>query len=235
MLCRLHPILKVIYFGGIFMKKIVFFLVVFVSFGICVNAQNFQSINYNDGKVIAFLEDYGISNNTLLVIQNISQQNVIVNYGFVSKSSSSTTVTTRYDEITLKPRQRFERLSWYTLGDVISFAIVNVSIQQNPSSSIRPPQNVTPPSHNNPSTRQPVTVPLWAQGTWGRGDYVIRITSSQIILPSGYSANCNSADENRIFFGNSYYNVRKTNTSNQISFNIYSNNSWGEPIILNAR
>jgi len=72
------------------MKRLVFFLLILVVFGICVNAQNLQRGAYNDGKVFAYIEQrkgtvtdyYGNGRMDILIIENISGQEINLQYVF---------------------------------------------------------------------------------------------------------------------------------------------------------
>jgi hypothetical protein len=206
------------------MKRVILILAVFVGLGICANAQNLQRGTYNDGRILAYIEQYqtrGWTRSAQLIVKNISNNEITVNFCLRSVINDENHRFVKdkmiYFEETLRPGED-KSDSGYQSGYgsgyyfVESFAIMNVSVRQN-----------TPQSGNRP--QQSVTVPSWALGTWDSTDTpsnsnLIIITSSQLIWGGDIYSLIGVDGDIISFDGDSWGTLRiiKTNIPNQMQF-----------------
>jgi len=232
------------------MKKILF-LIMFISLGIYVNAQYLQRTMYNDGKILAYIQEkqyyfqWGSKNaryvkSDELIIENISGQEINFNYCFKSvkydvndnyvdnKITYRTNITLSVKGKKIEDGREARNLSNNGYYYVDSFAIMNVSINSNSDS------NSTPKSSTG--TQKVVTVPAWAQGTWGRNGGGIKITSTQFLAPEldlalfctrvlGDSVHFEGIKELQNSQLSMYVVVYKTDSLNKLKCEVYANGS----------
>ena len=161
------------------MKKVFLFLIISIFFSNFTNAQNLQNSMYNDGRLLAYIDER-VRNSVRsdrLVLKNLSEQIIIVTYRFK-------TVATWYDEFmdaeirtseqTLQPGEQYTASSYFRprgKGNndcVDSFAIMNISIKSTSSQS------------DNNSPHSNLAVPRELIGTWTYFDSYLIITANQL-------------------------------------------------------
>ena len=131
------------------MKRLVLIIVLFVGFGIYTNAQEISTDMYNDGILLAFIEQR--SSNDLrtdfLLLRNISGQEINVTYRVWQDNFSNNywvERTNRTQDITIQPGSE-QRIGGRSSGSnhdfVAGFAIINISTQ---SLSTPPAQSFVP-------------------------------------------------------------------------------------------
>jgi hypothetical protein len=212
-------------------KKILFFMVL-ICLSFVANAQNLQRGTYNDGRILAYIEQrqdrYRNNPNQRadrLQLENISSQEITVHYCFkavgVDANGTIFTEETRYRTETLKSGEKKYESGYLSARGyyVDSFAIMNVSVRSGST-----PQSVTPPPQSG-------NVPSWAQGTWGPSGGT-RITSTQFIQSEpSFILNCVRNSSGSIDFEGTvlFYNnptfvravVQRTDSSDRIRIDIF--------------
>jgi len=181
------------------LKKFVIAFIVLMCLGFYINAQNWQSSIYNDGKLLVFIEKKNVEKINdpnarqrfwksvrvdELILENISTNEITVKYSFrcISRDFNDNFVEEKiiYRDRTLSSGGKIRENANYFLKSgrfsfVDSFVVMNVSVKGGSTSSdtYRPSQ-----------PQQPfATVPQWAQGSWG-GSGGIRITSTNYFVQS---------------------------------------------------
>jgi hypothetical protein len=168
------------------MKKALFLLVIFISFGIYANAQILQKGYYNDGKVIAHIESstsitsFGKrKKNDRLVIKNISNEELVVHYCYrsVRNDENDNFVMDKifYEDATIKPGDEKWGTGYLTNGYigyyyVDSFAIMNVQYENIPQGN----------TINSPLASS--NIPLELQGTWSTGQITVMLSANQLSI-----------------------------------------------------
>ena len=228
------------------MKKILF-LITFINLGICVNAQYLQRTMYNDGKILAYIQEkqdyfqWGSKNARYvksddLIIENISGQEISFNYCFKSikydvndnyvdyKITYRTNVTLSVKSKKRENGSEAKYLSNNGYYYVDSFAIMNVSTNSDSTTK------------SSTETQKVVTVPAWAQGTWGRNGGGIKITSTQFLAPEldlallctrvlGDSIHFEGIKELQNSQLSMYVVVYKSDSPNKLKCEVYANGS----------
>jgi hypothetical protein len=219
-------------------RGILFFIVLFCS-GLVANAQNLQRGMYNDGKILAYIEQRNdIYRNNVnqradrLQLENLSGQEITVHYCYKSVGLDANgkifTDKMQYRTETFKLGEKKSESGYMSARGyyVDSFAVMNVSVKFGST-----PQNSTGTQPRMSQPSQGLTVPLWAQGTWGRSGGT-RITSTQFIQPENELVlNCirsssGSVDfEGTVFLRNNPVFVRivvqKTNITDKLKVDLF--------------
>jgi len=204
------------------MKRVVLLFGIFVFIAFCLNAQSMQTGTFNDGRLLAFIEQRDVWVSSIsanrsanrLILENISGQEIIVHfamrvYGFSPMHARSIQIFHRTE--TLRPGQRIRppvHISGHTYVIFVdAFEIQNVSVR---------------------SAQQGVTVPSWAQGLWyveNNRSIWVRVTSNEMITWTGLSGNTSRVDGNTIWFTH-YVFIDRTNNPNITRFGTFSDGEW---------
>ena len=225
------------------------------------NAQSFQTTTFNDGRLLAYIDQstgfcFNLQRNVrrdALVLQNLTNSEIRVNYSFriiaqcgilpgdrAHCGNRSEQIVNR--EVTIRPGATYRPNAFYRTRNcrhtqeswVDGFHIRNVSViaTSTPNFHHPPQQNFHHPPQQWDNN---VRVPSWAQGSWRNvnNGRILRITSTQLVFDDGSSFMVNLDDGNRVFFDDSHFVIRRTNSHNQIILRIFVRGEWSEDFIFN--
>ena len=215
------------------MNRILLTLAATLCLSAAANAQQLQQANYNDGKIIAFIEQTTSTRSgqrkkaDRLVIKNISSSAITVDYQYkaLRYDMNDNYQTEQVRHVTTPPIQPGQQ--WHEAGYISynhlrgyyfveSFAILNVSRGGGTSSS---------PS--NYGSTQSGGVPSWLIGTWNPGNFSFRISDNQIQWHDGDIGDFVIVEGGNIFF--KWRNNGETAKITQIHADriLYQNSSSG--------